>query len=137
MLDLGKGLFDRIEVRRVRRQVPEPCTGGPDHTAEFSRLVAAQIVHDDDVALIQDRNELLFDIGAEAFAIDWAIEDARGRELVAAQGPKESKCTPVAMWREAPQARALWSPSAQRSHAGFDPGFIDKYEAAWIEAGLP
>jgi hypothetical protein len=80
---------------------------------------------------------LLFDIGAEAFAIDRAIEDARGRELVAAQGAEEGKRTPVAMRREAPQAGALRSPSAQRSHAGFDPGFIDEDQAVGIEAGLP
>jgi hypothetical protein len=43
----------------------------------------------------------------------------------------------VTLWCEAPQARALRSPSTPRGHAGFDPGFIDKYEAAWIEAGLP
>jgi hypothetical protein len=51
MLDL-ESLFDRIEVWRVGRQVPEPCASGPDHAAEFGRLVAAEIVHDDDVALL-------------------------------------------------------------------------------------
>ena len=80
---------------------------------------------------------MLFDVGAEAFAIDWAIEDARGRELVAAQGAEEGQRTPVAMRREAPQAGSLRSPSAQRSRAGFDPGFIDEDKAAEIEAGLP
>jgi hypothetical protein len=48
--------------------------------------VAAEIIHDDDVAGFEEWNELLFDIGAEAFAVDWAVEDARRRELVAAQG---------------------------------------------------
>ena len=37
----------------------------------------------------EEWNELLFDIGAEAFAVDWAVEDARRRELVAAQGAEE------------------------------------------------
>ncbi|ESZ05879.1 hypothetical protein X737_35310 [Mesorhizobium sp. L48C026A00] len=32
--------------------------------------MAAQIIRDDDVAAPQDRNKLLTDIGAEAFAID-------------------------------------------------------------------
>jgi hypothetical protein len=32
--------------------------------------VAAEIVDDDDVARLEDRNELLLDIGAEAFAVD-------------------------------------------------------------------
>jgi hypothetical protein len=46
--------------------------------------VAAEIAHDDDVAFAEDGNELLLDIGAEAFAVDRAIEDASGGELVAA-----------------------------------------------------
>jgi hypothetical protein len=53
--------------------------------------VAAEIIHDDDVAGFEEWNELLFDIGAEAFAVDWAVEDARRRELVAAQGAEESQ----------------------------------------------
>jgi uncharacterized protein (TIGR02118 family) len=43
MLDPCEGLFDRIEVWRVGRQVPEPCARGPDHATELSRLVAAEI----------------------------------------------------------------------------------------------
>ena len=63
--------------------------------------MAAEIIHDDDVAGFEEWNELLFDIGAEAFAVDWAVEDARRRELVAAQGAEESQRPPVAAWHEA------------------------------------
>jgi hypothetical protein len=73
VLDLGEGLLDRIEIGRVRRQIPEPGAGRSDHAAERRRFVAAEIVHDDDVALLEDRNELLLDIGAEAFAVDRAV----------------------------------------------------------------
>ncbi len=66
MLDLGEGLFDRIEVRRIGRQVPEPGAGGLDHAAQRGRLVTAEIVHDHDVAGLERWNELLLDIGAEA-----------------------------------------------------------------------
>jgi hypothetical protein len=83
MLDLGEGLLDRIEIGRVRRQVPKPCAGSPDHAAEGCRLVAAEIVHDD-VAGLENWNELLFDICAEAFAVDRAVEDTRDGELIPA-----------------------------------------------------
>ena len=89
VLDLGEGLLDRIEVWRIGRQIPEPGAGGLDHTAEDGRLVAAEIVHDDDVAGLEQGQELLFDVSAEAFAIDGSIEHARGAELVAAQRAKE------------------------------------------------
>ncbi len=52
--------------------------------AQRRRLVAAEIIDDDDVAKLQDGNELLLDIGAEALAVDRSVEHARGCELVAA-----------------------------------------------------
>lgn len=52
-------------------------------------FVAAEVVHDDDVAGLEHWNELLFDIGAEAFAVDRTVEDARSGELVATQGAEE------------------------------------------------
>jgi ABC-type uncharacterized transport system substrate-binding protein len=52
--------------------------------------VAAEIIHDDDVAWFEDREELLRHIGAEALTIDRTVEDARGGQAVAAQGPEAS-----------------------------------------------
>ena len=99
--------------------------------------MAAEIVHDDDVAWLENRNELLFDIGAEALAIDRAVEDARGGEPITAQRAEEGHRAPVAVWCKAPQPGALRSPSAQRGHAGRDPSLIEEDQAAGIETGLP
>jgi hypothetical protein len=99
--------------------------------------VTAEIVHDDDIAGLEHRQELLRDIGAEAFAVNWPIEDTRGREAIAAERSKESQCAPVTVRCEGTQALALWSPSAQRRHVGLDPGLIDEDQPAGIEAGLP
>jgi len=89
VFDLGEGLLDGIEVGGVWRQVPEPGAGGLDEATQNGGFVAAEIVHDDDVAGSEHWDELLFDIGTEALAIDWAIEDAWGCEAVAAQGTEE------------------------------------------------
>jgi hypothetical protein len=59
--------------------------------------VAAEIVHDDDIAGLERWNELLLDIGAEAFAVDRAVEDAWGGEAVAAQRAEEGQGAPAAM----------------------------------------
>ena len=40
-------------------------------------LVAAEIVHDDNLAGLERRHEELLDIGFEAFAIDRSIKNAR------------------------------------------------------------
>ncbi len=126
MLDFGEGLFDRIEIGGVWRQVPEPCAGRLDQAAQGSRLVAAEIVHDDDIARVELRDEKLLDIGAEAFAVNWAVEQTRSGEAVAAQGAEESQRPPVAMRRETSHPFAFRPPSPQWSHIGLDPGLVDK-----------
>ena len=83
------------------------------------------------------RHELLLDIGAEAFAVDRAVEDARRGEPVAAQGAEEGQRAPMAVRRKAAQAIALGSPSAQRRHVGLDPGLIDEDQTPRVEIGLP
>ena len=137
VLDLGEGLFDRIEVWGVWRQVPEPGAGRSDQAAQGRRLVATEIVHDDDVARLELRNENLLNVGAEAFAVDWTVEQARCSEAVTAQGAKECQRPPMTMWREAAHALAFWPPSAQWGHVGLDPGLVDKDQVSGIEVGLP
>jgi hypothetical protein len=49
-LELGEDLLDGIEVGRIRRQEEELCAGGGESGADGLAFVAAEIVHDDDVA---------------------------------------------------------------------------------------
>lgn len=81
---LGEGLFDRIGVGGVGWQEPEPCAGGFDALADSRGLVAAEIVHDDNVAGLEGGHQLLLDISAQALAIDRPVEDTRRGEPVAA-----------------------------------------------------
>lgn len=110
VLYLGEGLFDRIEVRRIGRQEPEPCTCGFDRMTDCCRFVAAKIVHDDDVAWLEDRNQLLFDIGAKALAVDRSVEDTRCCQPIFPQRPEECQGAPVTVWRECSQTFAFRSP---------------------------
>jgi hypothetical protein len=80
---------------------------------------------------------LLFDIGAEALAVDWPVEDARRDKPVAAQRTQKGQRAPATVRGEGAQALAFWSPAAQRGHVGFDPGLINENQAPRIEAGLP
>ena len=137
VFDLGEGLLDRVEVGRVWRQIPEPGACGADHLPDSRRLVGAEIVHDDDVAGLEHRHELLLDIGAEAVAVDRSIEDTRGSKTVEPQGAEEGQRAPVAVWCKAAQAFAARSPASQRSHVGLDPGFVDKHQPFRIETRLP
>jgi len=140
VLDLGEGLLDRIEVGRIGWQVPKPRACGSDHAANRGRLVAAEIVQDHDIAGLEGRNELLFDVGAEALAVDGPVEHTRGAKLVAAQSAKEGQRSPVTVRRKSPYPIALRSPSPKRRHVGLDPGLVDEDQPFGIKMilqGLP
>ena len=47
----------------------------PDGAAHRLALVAAEIIEDDDVARLQRWGQSLIDIGPEARAVDWTIEN--------------------------------------------------------------
>ena len=49
-LELGEGIFDRIEVGTVGRQITELGAAGFNSLSDAGHLVGGQIVHDDDVA---------------------------------------------------------------------------------------
>lgn len=137
VFDLGESLFDRVEVGRVWRQVPEPGASSLDHLPDSFRLVASEIVENDDVAFAQSWQEQVLYISAEAFAVDRAVEDAGRRELVMAERAEECEGAPVTVRREAAQASPFGAPAPQRGHVGLDPGLIDEDEPARIEPGLP
>jgi hypothetical protein len=108
-----------------------------DELADGGGSVAAQIVHDDDVAGPQGGNELLADIGAKAFAVDRAVEDAGRYEFRATQSAKKDHGAPMIVRDEAAQPFPLWTPAAQRRHIRLDPGLVDKDETGRIQAALP
>ena len=137
MLDLSEGLLDGVQVWGVWGQEPEAGAGSLDTVAHGLGFVGAEVVGDDNIARLEGRQEQLLDIGQEALAVDWAVEDARSCKSVAAQGGQESHGAPVPMGCKAPQAFILWSPSAQWGHVGLDPGLVDEDEALWIDTSLP
>lgn len=84
-LELGAGQFDRVEVGAVGRQVDELGALCRDGLGDAGDLVAAQIVELNDVVGSQGRRQHLFDISAEALAIDRAVEDTGRGDAAAAQ----------------------------------------------------
>jgi len=137
VLDLGEGLLDRIEIGRVRRQIPEPGAGGLDDAAQRDRLVAAEIVHDNDVVRLQRRQQDLLDIGAEALSVDWPVEQAGSGKAVMAQCTEEGHRAPVTVGCKAAKAVSFWRPSTQWRHVGLDPGLVDEDQTLRIKTGLP
>ena len=77
--ELGKDLFNRVEIGGVGRQEAECGPRALNGGAHGGTLVAAQIVHNDDSARRERGQQTLFDIGQEAGPVDRAIEDTRSR----------------------------------------------------------
>ena len=75
-LELREAALDGIEVRAIGRQVPECGHGGLDGLLDAGDLVGPEVVGNDDVAWLQGRHQDLFDVGAEALAIDRAVGQA-------------------------------------------------------------
>ena len=74
-LELREAALDGMEVRAIGWQVPEGGPGSLDGALDAGDLVGPEIVGDDDVAGVQGRHQDLVDVGAEALAIDRAVED--------------------------------------------------------------
>lgn len=137
VFDLGEGLLDGVEVGRILGQEEQPGAGRFDGVADGLGFVAAEIVHDDDVAGSEGRHQLLVDVGAEALAVDRAVEDAGSGQAITAKCPEEGQGTPAAVRREAAQPPTFRAPAAQGRHVGADPGLVDEDEAFGVEPALP
>jgi hypothetical protein len=98
--------------------------------------VAAEIVHDDDVAGAERGHEALLDPGEEAGAVDRTIEHAGCLDAIVAQCGQERHRLPVGVRHLRLQPVAAAAPAAQGRHVRLRPGLVDKDETAGLEAVL-
>ena len=136
MFELGEDLLDGIEVGRVLGQEDQFGAGLADRLAYRLALVAAEIIHDDDVARRECRYQHLLDIDAEAFAIDGTVDHPGRVDPVVAQGRQKGCGAPMAEGGVADQALTARAPAPQWRHVGFDPGFINENEPGWVDVRL-
>ena len=136
MLELGKHLFDGVQVGRVFRQKEQLRAGAADGGADIGSSVAGEVIGNDQVAGPQGRREHLLDIDAEAVSVHWPIEQPRRLDAVTAQRRDEGHRVPVSVWHLAAQACPAWPPAAQRRHVGLGPGLVDKDQAVGVNPRL-
>ncbi len=136
MLEFGEDLFDRVEIGAVGRQEQQSCADAADRLAHFAALMAAEIVHDNHVAGLEGWQQKLAHIGEESFAVDRAVQHARGVDPVTAQRRKKGLGPPSAVRCLADEACPTLAPSAQRRHIRLHPGFIDKNQPGRLNPTL-
>ena len=130
-LELREAELDGIEVRAVGWPVPEGGPGGLEGPLDAGDLVGPEGVGDDDVAGVQGRHQDLVDVGAEALAIDRAVENPRcgqprdprhaARNVLVCQRPQGA-------WT----ARATRCPAVPPKQIGGDAGFVQPHEVGDI-----
>ncbi len=104
MLQLSEDLLDGVEVGTVGRQEQEPGADTPDRSADRLPFMAAEIVHDHDIAGLKRWQQKPLYIGEEANAIDGAIEQAGCLYPVAAQSGNKGQRSPATVRRLADEA---------------------------------
>jgi hypothetical protein len=101
VFEFGEELLDRVQVRRVFRQVEEPGADGTDSATYGVGLVRAEIVHDDNVAVPQGRDQNFLDVEKEGFAVDRPLDEPRSGDAIVAQSGQEGHGLPAAVWHMA------------------------------------
>jgi hypothetical protein len=125
-----------LRVWRVGGQEKELGFGGADRGANGAALMAAEVVHNDNVARREDGRENLLDIGAEAHAIDRSVDDAGRGEPVATQRRQEREGPPSAEGCLGDEALAFGASAMGARHVGFRPGLVDEQEPPRIDRRL-
>lgn len=136
VFELGEDLLDGVQVGAVGRQEQQSCANAADCGADGRPFVAAQIVHDDDVARRECGHEELLDILKEAGRVDRLVENARGIDPVAAQGCKKRHRFPMAVRHLGVEPLSLGCPATQGCHVGLGPRLVDEDEPPGIKPPL-
>ena len=135
-LELGEDLLDRVEVGRVARQEEQLGAGAADQLTNRLALMAAEVVHDDDVAGAEGGDQELFDLSAEAGAVDRPVDNAGSGDPVAAQCRQKGQCPPAPVRQLGDQAGAARRAPVAAGHIGLGPGFVDKHQAFGVKPAL-
>jgi len=122
-----EGLFDRIEVRTVRRQKTERRADGFDEAPDLRLFVDGEIVEHDHVAGPERRDEDLLDIGVEADRVDRPIEDDGRPEAVHPQRRNHRVGFPMAARRMVVQAGPARASAIPPQEIGGHPALIQEH----------
>ena len=98
--------------------------------------MAAEIVHDHDIAAVQGRHQELLHISAKAGAVNRAVDDAGRGDAVAAQRRQKGQGAPARLRHLGDQAGAAGASPMPPGHVGLGPGLVDKDQPFGVKPAL-
>lgn len=96
----------------------------------------SEVVHDDNVAMLQRRHELLLNVGEKDRSVDRPIHDERGGQGSTAKRGQKSRRFPVTVRNMGNQASAFRRTPSEPRHVRFRPGFVDENQMLWVQIQL-
>ena len=137
VLELGEDLFDRVQIGRILGQEEQLGACRSDGAANGLAFMAAEIVHDHQIAWPEGGDQHFLDIGFEAFGVDRAIEQPWRLNAIMTKRGEEGQSFPVAIRNLGHEPLPAPRPSPERRHVGFRPGLVDEDQALRIDLALP
>ena len=117
-LQFAEGLLDRIEVRRIFRQVKQFGVGGFDGLLHGDPLLGREVVDDDDVAVPECWRQTLFEIGKKGGSGHWPIHHKGSSHFVMAKPSHECDRLPMSLRHAADQPLAAPAAASKPYHVG-------------------
>lgn len=133
---LGEGLFDRVEVGGIGRQVDQPRPGCFDRVLDAGNLVGGEIIHDHEIARAECRRQDLPHVGAEDGTAHRAGDHERRDEPRRPQAGDEGGRHPVAVRHFADETEAAPAAATAPGHVGGGCGLVDEDQSRRVKEGL-
>ena len=134
--EFAEGHFDGIEIGRVLRQVTKCRVRVLDCLAYAGTFVNADIVHHDDIAARERRNQALLDVSQERLCVHGSLDHHRGDHFIVPQGGHEGDRLPLSTRGTPDQFDASRTAPPKPYHLGGDRSLVNEYQAGRIKHAL-
>src|SRR5271165_876207 len=128
--------LDRVEIRRVFRQIAERRPRFLDCRLDAGNFVGCKVVCHDDVIALERGNQALLDVGQEHLSVHGSLDHHRSGDFVVAQGGHESDRLPFSKWNAVDQPDAMRSTPSKPHQISADCSLVDKHQTSGIKHAL-
>ena len=135
-LSLAKANSMGLRSGAIGRQEQEPGALGADGRFGGGAFMGGQVVKDDDVAGLEGRSQLGFDVGLEDAPIHRRVDDEWRGERVAAQAGDEGLRLPMSERGLGEKPLAFPATAAQARHLGCRSGLVEEDQSMRLKPHL-